>query len=303
MKRRRSPSVLRSAQRVAFTLLVIGSVAIEFTKFPGRRPGAGLHSAPYSPRDLTILMVMYNKGRYLNRSLNSIFRLPIDRSRIEITLVDDASTDNTTAVAALFQNTDSRIGLYCLARNVGTHQSRIFAVRLVRTPFLTFLDPDDEYTGTGLSEALKIITTEEADIVEFGCHTVLPKRIIRYCWLRPRVRTATKHRLSALFYKGRINCHLHRKIFRSAVYHDAIHSMPEYVLQSRILRYEDKLHFAFFLDRMTRQYRYVPTLGEYRYWGLEDNSQSEIYQSVNESLANDNYVSWIINVTFGRAAQ
>jgi glycosyltransferase involved in cell wall biosynthesis len=219
-------------------------------------------------------MVMYNKGHYLNRSLSSIFRLPIEHSRIEIILVDDASQDNTTIIAALFQKQDSRITLYCLGRNVGTHKSRIFAVQVVRTPFLVFLDPDDEFTGAGLHEALKVITSEQADIVEFGCHTVTPTKIIRYCWLRPRTRTADPDHLQTMFYKGQINSHLHRKIFRTAVYQDAIQSMPDYVLNSRILRYEDKLHFTFIIHKMTGMYRYLPALGEYRYWGLEDNSQS-----------------------------
>jgi glycosyltransferase involved in cell wall biosynthesis len=248
-------------------------------------------------------MVLYNKGHYLNRSMMSILRLPIAPSRISIILVDDASTDNTVDVVARYQDMDHRIALHRLPTNVGTHRARLTAVRLVRSPFLTFLDPDDQFVGTGLRDALTLIIEKGADIVEFGCHTVTPKKIIKYCWLRPRVRTATPDRLKGLYYRGKINCHLHRKIFRTQIYQDAIQSMPDYVLASRILRYEDKLHYAFILEKMTRNFHYITALGEYRYWGLDDNSQSGVFQSVNASIENDNYVTQIINATFGRWAK
>jgi glycosyltransferase involved in cell wall biosynthesis len=270
-------------------------------RFPN--PKLSFTGARSTSADLSILMVLYNKGRYLNRSMPSIFSLPISPHRIEIICVDDASTDNTRHVVGTYQRLDTRIWLHAIPTNVGTHRSRITAVLLVRTPFLTFLDPDDQFTGQGLSIALETIIEKDGDISEFGCHTVTPEKTFKYCWLPPRITQAVPERYKSLYYRGKVNCHVHRKIFRTALYQDAIHSMPAFVLQSRILRYEDKLHYAFILDKMTRNFYYTRTLGEYRYWGLEDNSQSSTYQSVNASIDNDHYVSWIINTTFGRFAK
>jgi glycosyltransferase involved in cell wall biosynthesis len=262
-----------------------------------------IERAPLSSRELSILMVIFNKGQYLSRSLSSILRLSLSRRRYEVLCVDDGSTDNSTRVVALFQAIEPHIHLHKLPQNRGTHIARITAVRLARTPFLTFLDPDDEFTGEGLRLALDKIILTGADIVEFGCHTVVGNKTVKRCWMPPRVREANPNYLARLFYRGKINPHVHRKIFRSQLYKDAIDAMPEYVLESRILRYEDKLHFAFILDRMRRKYYYIRVLGEFRYWGLEDNSQSANYQSVNASVQNDIFVNSVINRTFGRVAK
>jgi glycosyltransferase involved in cell wall biosynthesis len=255
------------------------------------------------PRDLTILMVVYNKWRYLPRSLRSIRRLRLQRGRFEVICVDDGSTDNSTAVITRFRMGGVRLTLHRLPANRGTHIARLTAVDLVQTPFLTFLDPDDEFIGNGVRAALDTIMAMNADIVEFGCRTHYANETSRTCWLPPRVRAATPARLRSLYYGGRINCHVHRKIFRTALYQAGIAQMPDYVVASRILRYEDKLHFAFLLAVMRRMYYYVKVVGEMRYWGLEDNSQSERYQSWQEQLENDRYVTWIINQTFHRIAR
>jgi glycosyltransferase involved in cell wall biosynthesis len=253
-------------------------------------------------RDLSILMVIFNKGRYLNRSLSSIFRLSLPRRRFEVVCVNDGSTDNSTLVVAIHQQRESNLHLYSLMRNMGTHFARLTAVRLARTPYLTFLDPDDEFIGDGLQCALDKIIEKDADIVEFGCHTRTHNTTSKKCWMPPRIREATRSKLASLFYRARINCHLHRKIFRTQTYKDAVAAMPEDVITTRILRYEDKLHFAFILDKMRNMYYYVPKVGELRYWGLEDNSQSENYQSINDTIRNLNYVNNMINQTFHRWA-
>jgi glycosyltransferase involved in cell wall biosynthesis len=263
----------------------------------------GMTVHPLRARHLSILMVIFNKGRYLDRSLSSIFRLPIPRAQFEVVCVNDGSTDNSTLVVSLYQQQESNLHLYSLTPNMGTNVARLTAVRLAQTPYLTFLDPDDEFIGDGLRFALEKIIKHDADIVEFGCYTRTHNATMKKCWMPPRVREATRDKLANLFYRARINCHVHRKIFRTQLYKDAVAAMPENVTKARILRYEDKLHFAFILDKMRRMYYYIPKVGELRYWGLEDNSQSENYQSINDTLKNLNYVNEMINKTFHRWAK
>jgi hypothetical protein len=40
-------------------------------------------------------------------------------------------------------------------------------------PWLVFLDPEDELVDSGLAEALKLGKAKGADIVQFGCQTVI----------------------------------------------------------------------------------------------------------------------------------
>jgi hypothetical protein len=76
--------------------------------------------------------------------------------------------------------------------------------------------------------------------------------------------------------------------------------MPRAVQQARIVRFEDRLHFAYILGSMKRAYQFVRALGEIRYHGLPDNSQSEYYQSRNQTLADNAFVNAEIARRFNR---
>jgi glycosyltransferase involved in cell wall biosynthesis len=231
--------------------------------------------------------------------------LPIAKWRIRILCLDDGSTDNSMAVVIWFQVKDWRIILYQNPHNLGTHRARIAAVRLTETPFLLFLDPDDELVGSGVSHALDIISTGRNDIVEYQCRMILParNRSKPLCWKSPPLREASPDLYRRWFYKGKANCHLHRKIFRADLYKVAIETMPPHIRNRRILRYEDKLQYAFIVENMTRNFYFVRIIGEFRYTGLPDNSQSETYQSVNQSLADDAFVTDAIQTVFGKVAK
>jgi hypothetical protein len=114
------------------------------------------------------------------------------------------------------------------------------------------------------------------------------------------MRSARPQELADAFYRGHINWHLHRKVFRTDLYKRAIAAMPDYVRNRRILRYEDKLQYAFIIANMTRNFTYVHILGELRYYGLEDNSMGETYQSQADNQENLEFVDAVINQTFGR---
>jgi hypothetical protein len=76
--------------------------------------------------------------------------------------------------------------------------------------------------------------------------------------------------------------------------------MPEWVVVLRIVRFEDKLHFAFILSKMTRRYIFVRTLGERRYAGLKGNSQSRAYRAVAGTIWAPKDVDAIITRVFHR---
>jgi glycosyltransferase involved in cell wall biosynthesis len=285
------------------TFCIIFALAHAPFPFVGVRGVRFVVRSIHSGAELSILMVIYNKWSYLNRSLSSIANLSLSPARYEVLCVDDGSTDNSTRVVGRFFRLIPSLRLIRHGANLGTHRARITAVRNARAPFLTFLDPDDEFAGAGLELALDAIEARDADIVEFGCHTVLHNETIGRCWLRPRTREAEPGRYARMYYRGRINSHVHRKVIRTELYQRALRAMPPDVLDRRLIRYEDKLHYAFIIANMTRKYYYINVLGELRYWGLEDNSQTETYQSINETVENDEYVTKVIYGVFGKVAR
>jgi glycosyltransferase involved in cell wall biosynthesis len=101
-------------------------------------------------------MLLFNIAHYLNGSLPSFLWLPIVPALFEVVCVHHGSTDRTHEVVARCQPSDSRIWLHRLDTNEGTHRVRIFAIRMARTPFLTFLEPGDRFVGNSLADTLDI---------------------------------------------------------------------------------------------------------------------------------------------------
>jgi glycosyltransferase involved in cell wall biosynthesis len=253
--------------------------------------------------EATILIPIYNKAHYLNLSLPSIFRLPIDPHRICVLCYDDGSTDNTVSVIQQFQLTHPQLFLILGGRNRGTLYARIQLIEATRTPWLTFLDPDDEFFGAGLPEALEIIKKTGADIVQFGCRMVIRNKKSRMpCWREPiGIEEATPQVLTQLWLDGKVDVHLHRKVWRTDLFQRAVWSMPSWLKTKRILRSQDILLYGYVLLNMRGMYQYIKKIGEIRHFGWPDNSQSEYYQSINATRRQVEFVANWTRKLFGRS--
>jgi hypothetical protein len=161
---------------------------------------------------------------------------------------------------------------------------------------MVFLDPDDELVGSGLSEALQLAKSTNADIVQFGCRMVFfhSKNSVK-CWLEPkRGSTANRTRLIHMWFHRRVDGDLHRKVWKTALFQRAVRSMPADLKEMRILRMEDALLYVYVLLNMNGMYDYISTVGEIRHFGWPDSSQTEAYQSYNATSSQMNFVSkWI----------
>lgn len=252
---------------------------------------------------LSILLPIYNKAHYLNQSLGSILQLPMNPSQYRVICVDDHSTDNTRSVIAMYQKISDSFEYYYNRYNLGTHVTRIRCVLYTRTEYLVWLDPDDCFVGTGLVEAFKLIKKERAEVVEFGCRLTLGmnKKKFYPCWQTPRAKYYTGENYKRLLYQGKINCHLHRKIFVTDIYKKAIYAMPAHVRDARIMRCEDGLQLIFYAEHMTGAFRYTPVLGEERHQGLPDSSRSSRYQAKTKNEWNCRLRNEFLWQVFGRS--
>jgi hypothetical protein len=246
--------------------------------------------------EVTILMPIYNKAHYLSLSLPSILRMRINPRRVCTLCYDDGSTDNTVITIAKYQRRNPRLYLVLGDGNRGTLYARIRLIELTRTPWLVFLDPDDELIGSGVAEALDLINKTDSDIVQFGCRMVVRwQRRRGGCWREPiNITSADRETLTELWLDGKVDVHLHRKVWRTELFQRAVAAIPEDVRAMRIQRTQDTLLYAYALMNMTRKYRYLPTVGEIRHFGWPDNSQSEAYQSKKET---ETQVTFVANWT------
>jgi glycosyltransferase involved in cell wall biosynthesis len=175
-RRRRSTSNNPLLFRIFFFFFCILLFSTNRYSHPISPPHFNFHDSLRLP-ELTIIISIYNKVHYLNRSLSSILNLTISPHLIRILCVDDGSTDNSFFLVKKFQSLDPRIFVHRNPRNLGTHITRISGVLRVTTPYLTFLDPDDLFVGTGLEVALARIRSKNLDIVEFECRIAFPPNL------------------------------------------------------------------------------------------------------------------------------
>ena len=101
---------------------------------------------------ISIFLPIYNKGKYLNRSITSIQKQSL--KEIEIIAINDFSTDNTLEVLKEFQKNDKRIKIINNKKNYGLLYSRAMGIKNSRGEYIMNLDPDDELAGNDNLEYL-----------------------------------------------------------------------------------------------------------------------------------------------------
>jgi hypothetical protein len=146
---------------------------------------------------------------------------------------------------------------------MGIHITRLLAISMTTTPWRVFLDPDDEFSGTGMPDALDTAKTRNADIVQFGCRQrPANMRRVFTCWREPKFLNATGYTLLVALIRGRIDWHMHRKVFRTSVVKRGISFVPEKYRKLRICRHKDILQYVYIVTFMRGMYYRIGTVGE-----------------------------------------
>lgn len=94
---------------------------------------------PGTTPDFGVLMINYNHGRYIAEAIESVRRQTF--KNWELVVVDDASTDNSVAVAS--ELVDDRIQIVRRTENGGMSAASRAAMRALSAPFIGILDADD----------------------------------------------------------------------------------------------------------------------------------------------------------------
>ena len=112
---------------------------------------------------LSVILPVYNKAGYLEKSLRSI--LDQDFTDYELIIIDDGSTDRSAEVIRQFE--DPRIRLFTTS-NQGVSAARNRGIKEAKGQFLLFLDADDYISPHYLSRIMKECGEHEADIYVWG---------------------------------------------------------------------------------------------------------------------------------------
>lgn len=147
------------------TLEAKGYAIDRFELVPGTNEVVNNESSTYK---LSVVVPIYNNGRYLYNKCFSSLRRSSMFEDMEIWLVDDGSTERETAnyIERLVQKYPN---VYTYSFNDGGSGSasrpRNKGVELATTPFIAFLDPDNEAVNDGYAELYKLMQDDSLDLV------------------------------------------------------------------------------------------------------------------------------------------
>jgi hypothetical protein len=98
--------------------------------------GAEMRETP-----VTIIMTVYNTGRHVESALRSI--LEQSHQRLEVMVIDDASTDNSLEILKEIAIRDDRVRLFHSSVNHGTYWSKNWCLNRAKNAYVAFHDSDD----------------------------------------------------------------------------------------------------------------------------------------------------------------
>ena len=126
------------------------------------RNGRGLANAEL----VSIVMPAYNTAPFIEETIRSIQGQT--HTRWELIVVDDGSSDDTGSVVQALAETDARIRLISLPRNVGPGPARNVGMASASGRYLAFQDSEDLWVAGKLEQQLRFLRERDAAFVFSG---------------------------------------------------------------------------------------------------------------------------------------
>ena len=90
-----------------------------------------------------MIISIYNTGKYLDDTINSLINQSIGFKEIHIILVNDGSTDNSEEICLKYQKLYSNNIFYIKIKNSGVSKARNIGLTFAKGKYINFLDSDD----------------------------------------------------------------------------------------------------------------------------------------------------------------
>jgi len=101
----------------------------------------------------SVIMSIYNTGKYLDDSIGSLLNQSIDfNENIQIILVNDGSTDNSEEKCINYMNKYPKNIIYVAKKNEGLSSARNMGLEYAQGDIINFLDPDDLWSSNTFKE-------------------------------------------------------------------------------------------------------------------------------------------------------
>lgn len=117
---------------------------------------------------LSVIIPVYNSERFLCKCLDSVVNQTYQN--LEIILIDDGSTDSSSAICKNYAENHSNI-TYIRSLNGGPSKSRNIGLNVSTGEYITFVDSDD-YLELDIYQTVMDSFKDDIDIVSFGVRTL-----------------------------------------------------------------------------------------------------------------------------------
>ena len=111
---------------------------------------------------VSVIIPVYNVELYLDKCVESVVNQTFPN--LEIILVDDGSTDNSSRLCDLWKNRDKRI-IVLHQKNKGLSGARNAGIKVSSGKYITFLDSDDWLNLTTLEQSVRLAERSNYDLV------------------------------------------------------------------------------------------------------------------------------------------
>lgn len=128
----------------------------------------GLGISPYQTKEkkeelVSVVIPTYNRGYCIERAVRSVLQQTYQN--LEVIVVDDGSTDNTSSVIESIN--DSRLSYIRVNGNQGANHARNVGIEASQGAYIAFNDSDDEWLPEKLEKQMKLMLLE--DDGQLGC--------------------------------------------------------------------------------------------------------------------------------------
>lgn len=132
--------------------------------------------SPHMNTKISLVVPMYGVEAYIERCLQSIYANPEAKKCIEVILIDDGSPDKSSQIAQRWIASNSITNARIISQeNRGLGGARNTGLRNAKSPWIWFIDSDDEILPNSLNNILKRLDTN-LDFIAFN-YLLLPKNI------------------------------------------------------------------------------------------------------------------------------
>ena len=101
----------------------------------------------------SVILSIYNTGRYLDDSIGSLLNQTIGFKKIQIILINDGSTDDSEDISLKYKKIYKNNIIYTKIEHSGVSKARNIGLSLAKGKYINFLDSDDKWD----SQAFKYI--------------------------------------------------------------------------------------------------------------------------------------------------